>query len=382
MPSRYYYNLAQFYIGKDKYSEAATQIRTAISCAPKNPLYYRELAYILMVQDKFSEALKAANYAIHLDPKNSHGYCIKGKILGKKGNFVASCNIFEKLKTDGKCKTCSRRYLYLGLTHEQRKDFKEAIQHFKHAHVLDPKDLGPVELLSECYQKIGDYKSALKYINNAIKLDSKDSSLLFRKAVILMALKIFIEAKQVYLKYLKVNPRDDRALTNLGSVLCRLGKHKEEIDLYRKALGINKSNYIAAQNLATEYFKIGKYTDALRFLKLSVYANPGNISSRVLQVMSFARLGKYNEMRKVVKRIDVSKIQDWDEFYDLACAYSLAGNGKRALQLLMKAVRLHPDVRDLMRTDKDLDAIRGAVAFEKILELRKVRVAEIGDMGR
>lgn len=53
--------------------------------------------------------------------------------------------------------------------------------------------------------------------------------------------------------------------------------------------------------------------------------------------------------------------------YNLGCHYALAGRADSAIPLFTKAIDLKPDLRELARTDHDLDAIRDHSAIARLL---------------
>jgi len=59
-----------------------------------------------------------------------------------------------------------------------------------------------------------------------------------------------------------------------------------------------------------------------------------------------------------------------DTWYDLASYLALAGKKPEALAALVKALELNPRHKRTARSDKDLDALRGAPEFEKLLKER------------
>ncbi|MEQ8768176.1 MAG: hypothetical protein RL885_30010, partial [Planctomycetota bacterium] len=53
--------------------------------------------------------------------------------------------------------------------------------------------------------------------------------------------------------------------------------------------------------------------------------------------------------------------------YNIACGFALLGESEQALTWLEKAIAVGFDRSDLLRSDSDLDSIRGEERFQKIL---------------
>jgi tetratricopeptide (TPR) repeat protein len=55
--------------------------------------------------------------------------------------------------------------------------------------------------------------------------------------------------------------------------------------------------------------------------------------------------------------------------YNLACYYSLAGNKDQALSWLGRALRMNPELRNLIANETDFDPLRDDADFQHLIEL-------------
>jgi tetratricopeptide (TPR) repeat protein len=83
----------------------------------------------------------------------------------------------------------------------------------------------------------------------------------------------------------------------------------------------------------------------------------------------------YKRTDQLPKSIDVmhqAYLNHRDEpliLYNLACYYALAGNKDQALSWLGRALRMKPDLRELIPMETDFDPIRAEADFRRLIEL-------------
>ena len=53
--------------------------------------------------------------------------------------------------------------------------------------------------------------------------------------------------------------------------------------------------------------------------------------------------------------------------YNLACYWSLAGNGAKAVDALSTALEIDPELRSLIAEERDFDQLRGTPEFDRLV---------------
>jgi len=89
------------------------------------------------------------------------------------------------------------------------------------------------------------------------------------------------------------------------------------------------------------------------------------------KAVSQMREGQLGKAEQTLKKLLSVQKSSAPTLYNLACVYSLGNQKKRALAVLRKAVRHGMRDPTLLRTDADLDSIRGEPAFDEILEISR-----------
>ena len=73
-------------------------------------------------------------------------------------------------------------------------------------------------------------------------------------------------------------------------------------------------------------------------------------------------------IRALTSAVEVSGVPNANAMYNLACAYSLDGNSRRALEWLDRAVAAGFSQHERFLNDSDLDSLRGTREFENVAE--------------
>ena len=92
----------------------------------------------------------------------------------------------------------------LGVTLQLKGNFNEALYSFKKALEFKPKNLGTMNHIAECYER----------------------------------LKSFDDAKKYYNKVIEIEPNNKIALKGMARILIKFGFHKQGLDYFQKAAGL------------------------------------------------------------------------------------------------------------------------------------------------
>ena len=92
----------------------------------------------------------------------------------------------------------------LGVTLQLKENFNEALDSFKKALELKPKNLATMNHIAECYERLKYFNDAKKYYNNVIEIE----------------------------------PNNKIALKGMARILIKFGFHKQGLDYFQKSSGL------------------------------------------------------------------------------------------------------------------------------------------------
>lgn len=183
------------------------------------------------------------------------------------------------------------------------------------------------------------YAEAEKHYTAAIKLDLQLFQAYYYAGRDYYAQGEFRAAADMFAKAGAIRPDDTNAATLLSTALRSVGTEEEKkwardrsIQVAKKYLALNPDDALALSRAACELVSAGEITKGLEWAERAYAINPGICG------------------------------------YNVACAYNLAGNAERALQVLENHSRLSAVHVDWLEHDSDWDTVRNHPGFKAIVE--------------
>ncbi|MBI3993612.1 MAG: tetratricopeptide repeat protein [Candidatus Lambdaproteobacteria bacterium] len=197
---------------------------------------------------------QAAPAVVHETPAPLPGKGSRSGLL-KKLNPV---NLFKKETPE--------RFVRLGETLLEQKNFAQATIAFNRALSLDKECADAYAGLGDCLAKKGgrvNMQNALELYEQAILRNPFDEDVYVYRAKIFDAMGKRKEAtlerkKMVVVKTLTTDPRNAVANNNMGILLLRNNQTEAAIEYFRKSVETDPSYEVAYRNLATVYFNLSK----------------------------------------------------------------------------------------------------------------------------
>lgn len=192
-------------------------------------------SYLALMREGVADQ-DAYEYMLELDPDNPEiHYQLAKENLAKKRDTQAMAQLRKAIELDPEFQ--APRILYADELME-RKNYKDAIEHYKKALTLSENDDVKFKL-GKAYLKKGDYG----------------------------------EAKEQFDQLLKDNPKSLRVLEALGDLYFEQGNYKWAADYLKKALDVRRSTDLWAK-LGKVYLKAGNYSRAKNAFKTVLEGSP------------------------------------------------------------------------------------------------------------
>mgnify|MGYP001026425448 CR=1 FL=1 len=131
-------------------------------------------------------------------------------------------------------------YFGLGIVYKEKRDYAQAIQHFKKAMEMGPLSAPILSSLGETYQLIGQDEEAISILEKAVALDHQNRSLLFTLAISYQNIESYDKAIALFEKLSYLKPVNNEVYYNLGVSYGRknrLALAHYNFGLYFKKLG-------------------------------------------------------------------------------------------------------------------------------------------------
>jgi tetratricopeptide (TPR) repeat protein len=143
----------------------------------------------------------------------------------------------------------------------------------------------------------GKAAEAVEVFKEAMRLNPKDDDVHYNLGLALARLGKYEESIQQYQEALRIFPNYAEAHNNLGNVLMRLDRNDEAIQHFEQAVKIMPDYASAHNNLGTAMQKVGRTQDAFGHFREAVKLNPDYWQAHFNLGTSCLRLGQLSEAR-------------------------------------------------------------------------------------
>ncbi|MBT8763605.1 tetratricopeptide repeat protein [Desulfohalobiaceae bacterium Ax17] len=198
-------------ITKGNYDHAIESLNEIIDVEKKDAQYYFDLGNSYLLEEKFTKAIIAFNKALKINNLFIKAY--KGLAEAYKGK-----NNIKKYKYY--LSKCAEEYA-------KRDNFEEVKKLFIEILKVDPYSPNPYNNLGINLRKKGQYNLAIDAYRKALALDPKDENIYFNMAKAYFFMKQYADAKKFTLKALNLNPNFAVAETLLKNLNKKLKKYAQ-----------------------------------------------------------------------------------------------------------------------------------------------------------
>jgi tetratricopeptide (TPR) repeat protein len=358
---------------------AIEQYEQIVKIEPGNVDDHLLLGRLYRLNNDLQKAEEELKTAVKLDPDSEEAVTTLSLLYSDEGDTSRALQVLSSVPDTGRS---AKLYAALGATYEQRKDFKSAIDAYKHAIQLDRDNLDAIRGLAENLLNDGQLDAALDQY------------------------KVIADA----------NPEDAQTYLRISEIYRRQGKYDEALDSLKKAEAMVPDALEVPYNMALVYQAQGRYDDAVKILqdllkKTEKADNSYSQSDRDNRAIFIERLavlyeaqGRYDEAAKFLQDL-LKKTEKADSSYSqsdrnnrgiflerLGMVYRDQENYQAAIETFRKMIPLgednartgYQDVIDTYREAKQWPQATAAAkeAVQKLpddRDLRMVLDAQLAD---
>lgn len=153
-----------------RWAEADTQYRRAITLAPKWTKPRVNLGLSLLAQGRSTEAIRTFQDALALEPGNAQAQLGKGDAELRAGRSAAALRTYNNVANSRNSQVAAQAATGIGQAYVDRGQYADAYPFFNRARQLDPADPAPVAAMGEAQYRAGDYSGAADSYQAALRL--------------------------------------------------------------------------------------------------------------------------------------------------------------------------------------------------------------------
>jgi tetratricopeptide (TPR) repeat protein len=188
------------------------------------------LGRLYRLNNDLQKAENELKIAVKLDPDSEEAVTTLSLLYSDEGDTTHALEVLSSIPDTGRS---AKLYAALGATYEQRKDYKNAIDAYKHAIQLDRDNLDAIRGLAENLLNDGQVDAALEQY------------------------KVIADA----------NPEDAQTYLRISEIYRRQGKYDEALDSLKKAEAMVPDALEVPYNVAVVYEAQARYDEAAKILQ-------------------------------------------------------------------------------------------------------------------
>ncbi|OQY09415.1 MAG: hypothetical protein B6I28_03110 [Fusobacteriia bacterium 4572_132] len=265
-----------------------------------------------------------------------------------------------------------------GLNLAEAGNLSGALESFKKAYEINPKNVLTVRSIGLAYLKLGDNERGVKYLNEALKIDKDDEKSLYNLAILNYENENYKKAKE-YLEGIPVEKINLEIIKAKAYVYYKLTDYKKSYLEFNKLFQKRKK-----KEIPTETYEV--YVDVLKKNKLnnkiypflySIYQrNLNNLGNRLLLVNYLNEIEAYDESIDILKDYGIKNGFNEIILYNLAQCFFKKGDYETSynymmlmddnkkmemnnLKLMMKIYEARGEEKEFIKLKKIIEKLKG-----------------------
>jgi tetratricopeptide (TPR) repeat protein len=297
---------------------AIEQYEEIVKLEPDNVDDHLLLGRLYRLASEMQKAESEMKTAVKLDPGSEEAVTTLAMLYTDEGDTAHALQVLSSVPDSARS---AKLYTALGAAYEQRKDYKNAVDAYRHAIVLDRDNLDAIRGLAENLMNDGQLDASLEQY------------------------KVIVDS----------NPEDAQSYVRIAEIYRRHGKYDLALESLKKADTLVPDSAEVAYNMAAVYQAQGRYDDATKLLQDLLKKSDTSQADRNNRAIFLERLGMiYREQENYTAAIDTFRklLSLGDEnarsgYQEIIDTYREAKQWPQATAVAKEAVQKMPDDRDL-----------------------------------
>lgn len=246
----------------------------------------------------------------------------------------------------------------LGLAYERTGQWNLALQTYKKAIALDPRNATYPLNMALALERSGRKTEAPKYLRMAITADPQNTEALLRLGEVFIASGRWSEAQETFSKYVALKPNDFFGWYNLGVAHDYSAKFDDALSAYARAGELLPNDANVKNNVGRIYYKRSKLPEALASLQESLRLDSANLDARYNLGLVLAAQSKPDEAAREWSSVITSAQGQLDGMGASGAKESLKESSKRKSLVHLLSVSRGAVAEGLLKSEKWVEAER------------------------
>lgn len=348
------------------------------------------LGRLYRLANELQKAEAELKTAVKLDPNSEEAVTTLAMLYTDEGDTSHALKVLSSIPDSARS---AKLYSALGAAYEQRKDYKDAIDAYKHAIMLDrdnldairglaenllndgqleaaleqykviadsnPEDAQTYVRMAEIYRRQGKYDQALENLKRAETLVPDTMDVPYSMAAVYQAQGRYDDAIKLLQDLIKKTDKSDPAMSQsdrnnraifierLGMIYREQENYPAAVDTFRKMLTLGDENARSGyQEIIDTYRDAKQWPQATAAAKEAVQKMPEDRDLRMVLDAQLADMGQTDQAVSDVRSMLKGGPEDRDVYVRLGIIYTRTKQWNDALEALSKAEQLSTKAED------------------------------------
>lgn len=295
--------------------EAVEAFEQAKQVQPKNLDVLRGLVQVYTAKRDIERVIQAYRDLVAANPKDTYSMFVLANILARTGKRAEARALYEKVIEQRR--GFVNGYIYLGLLLEEMGETAEALETYKRALLIEPRNPQLQRVFESMLERMTRGKGRQAFLKEYAKFASEypySTEIQRLYADQLAKANDTQAALRQYQRVLELDPENVDALVAAAGLLAKAGKYEEASQYYAKAIELAPERSEIYDGMATTFMQVKDRKQAIAVLQKALQLNPKvpmlyvNIASLLQQE------GKPEEAEKILEQ-GIEKLGEKAEFF-------------------------------------------------------------------
>jgi tetratricopeptide (TPR) repeat protein len=350
LKKKWYRRYARYKMRRRNFSLALAYCEHVLKVLPEDPYILCCAGSCHSNLQQYEEATKFYDRALQASPSYGDAHALLGRALLFKQRPQEALESFNRaFRMQPKLRKQLTPQLGMGFALRRVGKLDEAIETYRAAAKLDPKNAEAQEGMGWALMETGRYEEAEEPLRAAIRLDPDDAYPYAWLTSVLQEREKYEESIPYAERFVAMKPEDLDGHARLGWGLGMAGRHREAVIAYRRALEMKPDDVAALYGIGLFLYEACDYKEAIEFLEKSISSSPqtnGNADAYSLIAAASMWLGDLpNAMRANEEAVELNP-EIWEAWQNLGQCYVETGQLEKAIASLEKVLQLGPGTPD------------------------------------
>lgn len=239
---------------------------------------------------------------------------------------------------------------------------------FSHALQVNERNSIAYSNLGDYYLNINKPGEAIEYYDKSIQINPYDPLVQNNFAIALLREGRYEESIKYFKKAILSYPGDPQLYSGLGIAFAHRNRNTEAIEYFSKSLDIDPGNAEVHFELAYILSEEGRVDEAIVNFKKVLSINSSHVGALFGLSAAYSKKKDYNASMTFLQKLLDIQPDNPNIYYDIACIYAKQNKADESVGWLNKAVQKGFNKWNLMKSDSDLDNIRGNREYLDIIK--------------